>query len=298
MTAPSLTHALTSDTHALAEELERILVTVKSATGGGSGTSWSEDGLVITNHHVVPGENATVVLGDGSEHRAAVEARDAANDLALLRVDARLHPATPGDSAGVRPGHLAFAIGNPWGQRGTLTAGAIFSRGAATAENGGHLQDVIRADLRLAPGNSGGPMTDALGRVIGINSMIAGGMAIAIPVATVLNFVERSLNSKPGVLGITFQPVRVPHAVAASYDVDDAAALMLTAVEPGSAAERAGLYPGDIVLRAGSGRRGLRHLAGRLRDVRAGQPFPLELLRGGQLLDVTATPAARTTPFD
>ena len=117
--------------------------------------------------------------------------------------------------------------------------------------------------------------------------------AIAIPVATVLAFVERALHSKPGVLGITFQPVRVPQAVAASYEVDDEAALMLTAIEPGSAAEAAGLFPGDIILRAGQGRRGLRHLARALRNVRAGDPFPLELLRAGRLVDVQPTPSAQ-----
>jgi len=292
--ATPLMLALSSEAHVLAEGLERILVTVQSRAGGGSGTAWTEDGLIVTNHHVVPGGGATVVLSDGSEHGATLEASDPEHDLALMRVDARLVPAQPGDSAAVRPGHLAFAIGNPWGQRGTLTSGVIFSRGAATVENGVHLRDVLRADLRLAPGNSGGPMADALGRVVGINSMIAGGMAIAIPVATVLNFVERAVDSKPGVLGIAFQPVRVPQAIAAAYQVDDEAALLLTAVEAGSPAEQAGFFPGDVLLSAGDGRRGLRHLAGPLRSIRAGTPFAVELLRGGELRSLTAVPAPRT----
>jgi len=275
----------------LAERLARVLVSVRSAQGGGSGTVWTKDGLVVTNHHVVPGDSATVVLHDGNEFEATVEARDPERDLALLRVPAVLTPAEPGDSADARPGTLAFAIGNPWGQRGTLTSGIVVSRGTATEENGAHLTDVLRADVRLAPGNSGGPMTDARGRVIGINSMIAGGMAIAVPVDAVKAFVAEALAGKPGRLGIAFQPVRVPHAIAASYEVEDDAGLILTGIEPGSPAETAGLIPGDIVIGAGPGRRrGLRYLESPLRSMRAGQQFELQLLRGGKLVQVAAVP--------
>lgn len=288
-----LTASLSSDVNDLAERLDEVLVTVKSRAGGGSGTSWSADGLVVTNQHVVPNGSAVVVLRDGSEFEATVEERDPEHDLALLRVNATLTPATAADSTGVRPGSLAFAIGNPWGQRGTLTSGVIFSAGGATDE-GLRLGDVIRADLRLAPGNSGGPMTDARGHVIGINSMIAGGMAIAVPVRHVEELVARSEPGEPGFLGISFQPIQVPHAIAASYQVDDETALMLTAIEPGSAAERAGLIPGDIVLGAGDGRRGLRHLSQPFRSMRANKPMRLSLLRGGRLVDVAATPQSRS----
>ena len=288
----TLLSGFSEETADLAARLDRILVSVRSEHGGGSGTAWSEDGLIVTNHHVVPGDAATVVLQDGREFAATVEARDQDHDLALLRIDARLEPAAPGESRDARPGALAFAIGNPWGQRGTLTSGIVVSRGTATEENGSHLADVLRADVRLAPGNSGGPMCDAQGRVIGINSMIAGGMAIAVPIDTVKTFVADALAGKPGRLGIAFQAVRVPHAIAASYSVDDDAGLMLTDIEPGSPAELAGLIPGDIVVGAGAGgRRGLRHLERPLRSMRAGQAFPLALLRAGRLVEVAAVPA-------
>jgi serine protease Do len=288
----TLAESLSRDSETLAAQLRAILVTVRSGAGGGSGTAWTTDGGIITNHHVVPEDEAVVTLDDGSEHRAVVEARDPEHDLALLRIDAALPiVAQEGDSAGVRPGALAFAIGNPWGQRGTVTSGAIFSTGGATEDNGVQLRGVIRADLRLAPGNSGGPMTDAAGRVIGINSMIAGGMAIAVPAHEVVEFVARAKPGARGVLGISFQPVRVPHAIAASYEVEDETGLMLTGIEPGSAAEQAGLLPGDIVLGAANGRRGLRHLARPFRSIRANEPMPLSLLRGGQLIEVTTHPA-------
>ncbi len=292
-TTELLTSSFSDEAAHLAERLRNILVTVRSESGGGSGTAWTKDGLVVTNHHVVPGDHAIVVLNDDTEHDARVEARDPEHDLALLRIDAELTPAEAGDSTTVRPGSLAFAIGNPWGQRGTLTSGIVLSNGGATEENGVHLRDVIRADLRLAPGNSGGPMTDAQGRVIGINSMIAGGMAIAVPAHRVTEFVANAEPGEPGFLGITFQPIQVPHAIAASYEVDDETALMLTGIEPGSPAELAGLIPGDILVGAGNSRRGLRHLDRPLRGMRAGKPLPISLLRAGKLLDIAATPAVR-----
>lgn len=285
--------SLSEEAAALAAYLDRVLVTVRSNAGGGSGTSWTADGLIVTNHHVVPGDSATVVLADGSEYRADVEARDAEHDLALLRVDAALTPAVAGDSRAVLPGSLVFAIGNPWGQRGTLTSGIVLAGGPRSDENAVRIPGVIRADLRLAPGNSGGPMVNARGEVVGINSMIAGGVAVAIPSHTVVEFVAETAG-QPGFLGITLQPVNIPHAIAASYHVDDDAGLMLTGIEPGSPADLAGLLPGDVVLGVGEQRRGLRHLGPALRSMRAGRPLDLHLLRGGKVVQTHATPVART----
>lgn len=285
--------SLSEEAAALAAYLDRVLVTVRSNAGGGSGTSWTADGLIVTNHHVVPGDSATVVLADGREYRADVEARDAEHDLALLRVDAALTPAVAGDSRAVLPGSLVFAIGNPWGQRGTLTSGIVLAGGPRSDENAVRIPGVIRADLRLAPGNSGGPMVNARGEVVGINSMIAGGVAVAIPSHTVVEFVAETAG-QPGFLGITLQPVNIPHAIAASYHVDDDAGLMLTGIEPGSPADLAGLLPGDVVLGVGEQRRGLRHLGPALRSMRAGRPLDLHLLRGGKVVQTHATPVART----
>lgn len=286
--------SVSAESGELAARLNRSLVTVRSRAGGGSGTVWTAGGLIVTNNHVVPGDHAEVVTSDDRVLDARVVARDSSVDLALLRVDAAgLEPVEAGDSAALRPGQFVYAIGNPWGQRGSVTAGIVLTTNASTVENGVPLEHVIRADLRLAPGNSGGPLVDAGGRVIGINAMIAGGMAVAIPSNTVVEFVAKASEGEPGFLGVTLQQVQVPHAIAASYSFEDEAGLMLTEIEPGSAAEEAGLLPGDVLIGIDGERGRVPAVARRLQGMRAGRPLKLALLRGGKLHEASATPAAR-----
>lgn len=186
--------SLANATGDLTEAMRRSLVTIRSEAGGGSGTAWRRDGLVITNHHVVPGEHAEVILPGGQALHGRVVARDIENDLAAIRVDAELTPVEAGDSARLRAGEMVFAVGNPWGLRGSVAAGIIFAVGPAP-EGGLPVREVIRADIRLAPGNSGGPLADARGRVVGINSMIAGGMGVAIPANTIARFIAERVGS-------------------------------------------------------------------------------------------------------
>jgi len=293
MTAAFSLHSTLSEASAtLARRLDDILVSVRSPAGGGAGTAWAADGLIVTNNHVVPSGHPTVELRDGRTLDGTVVSRDPETDLALVRIDAELIPAVPGDSTALRPGNLVFAIGNPWGRRGIVTSGVVLAtQGNATGENPAHIRDVIRADLRLAPGNSGGPLADASGRVVGINSMISGGMAVAIPAATVQAFVARETPGQPGVLGVTLIPVSIPNAIAASNALPEAAGLMLTGIRPGSPAEQAGLLPGDVLLGLGGRHGGLRRVAEELRAMRAGSPVELMLLRGGRLVRTKALPA-------
>ena len=273
----------------LAMALRSILVSIRGDAGGGSGTVWSEDGLVITNSHVVPGEAATVTLPDGQTLDAPVTARDPDRDLAALRVPVKgLAAAAPATS--VRPGQLAFAIGNPWGQPGVLTAGVVLGSGPATLESGLELEDAVRAEVRLAPGNSGGPLADAHGRVIGINAMVSGGMAIAVPARLVERFAAGDV---PGTafLGIVARPALVRGAVAGRV-IAPREGLLVTGVEAGSPAERAGLLPGDIVLALGEAA-GVQAASRALRRLRPGTPVALSLLRGGRLVEAYAEPAAR-----
>ena len=228
----------------IAEKLRRSTVLVSAGgRGGGSGVIWSSDGTVITNAHVVRGSPISLQLWDGREFQATVASRDPHRDLAMLRIGAtNLPSALVADSSQVRPGELAIAIGNPLGFVGALTTGVIHT---VCSVPGLGSQSWVQANVRLAPGNSGGPLADARGRVIGINTRVAGRLALAIP----SNIVRDFLLSGPSDawLGVTIQPVRIPRSNAGSGK-GHTLGLLLLEVESGSPASSASLLPGDILL--------------------------------------------------
>jgi serine protease Do len=225
----------------IAEQLRRSTVLIHSGgRGAGSGVIWSSDGLVVTNAHVVRGSRVDVQLWDGREFEAAIHSRDPRRDLAQLRIDAtNLPAATAADSSKLRPGELAIAVGNPMGFVGALATGVIHAVGPLS---GLGRQTWVQADVRLAPGNSGGPLADAHGRVIGINTMVAGQLALAIPSNAVRDF----LSSGPANawLGVTVHPALIPR----SADEGKTFGLVVLEVEPGSPADMASLMSGDILL--------------------------------------------------
>src|ERR1700675_472854 len=229
----------------IAEQLRRSTVLVlPGERGNGSGVIWSADGVIVTNAHVARASRMRVQLWDGREFDAALVSRDTRRDLAELRISAaNLPAATAADSSQVRPGELAIAIGNPLGFVGALTTGVI----QAVGPLGGSLRRFgsepwVQADVRLAPGNSGGPLADARGRVIGINTMVAGRLALAIPSNDVYQFLFAG--PRGAWLGVTLHPVRVPRGNVHTFG------LVILEVEPGSPAARASLLPGDILLGA------------------------------------------------
>ncbi|MDH3944202.1 MAG: trypsin-like peptidase domain-containing protein [Anaerolineae bacterium] len=180
----------------LVDRLQRSLVLVHGRAGGaGAGVIWSTDGLVLTNAHVISGARAHLTLSDDRRAEGRLLARDPDVDLALLRLDIdSLHPVAVGDSNKLRPGELVFAIGHPWGQRAAVTSGIISHLALANTRGPRREIPVIRTDARLAPGNSGGPLANAAGEVIGINTMIVGGdQGFAIPSSVALDFVQNSL---------------------------------------------------------------------------------------------------------
>jgi serine protease Do len=261
----------------LAERLRQSTVQVRTGqSGGGSGVIWRSDGLIVTNAHVARGKRLDVELADGTLLRARVTERDDARDIAALRVDASgLQAATIGDSDRLRPGHLAFAVGNPFGVVGAVTSGTIFAAGS----NGGRGVRWIQADVRIAPGNSGGPLADAHGHVIGINSMIYGGLAIAVPANTIVRFI-RGANARPR-LGVVIEPVALRNGGGPTLG------LLVFEIEAGSDAELAGMLPGDIIVRIGS--RALHSpedLPDALVETGAGGTLDLSVVRGGVTLDL------------
>jgi serine protease Do len=190
------------------------------------------------------------------------------------------------ETASLRAGELVIAVGHPWGEPGATATGVITAVGPAPAGVPQHLDQAVYADIQLAPGNSGGPLVDARGRLVGINAMINGGLGVAVPseyVATLVAEVESP--GARGVLGIVGDPVVIQTAEG------DADALLLTSVAAGSAAEAAGLIPGDLLLSA-DGQRGLRAMTRRFRTLAAGASVQFEVMRAGAVRTLEAVPAA------
>jgi serine protease Do len=227
----------------VAEQLRRATVLIESRKRGhGSGIVWSSEGTIITNAHVVGGPHTRVQLWDGREFRARVASRDARRDLAALHIEASALPAAAiADSSALRPGQLAIAIGNPLGFLGALTTGVIHAVGPIPAMGSATW---VQAGVRLAPGNSGGPLADARGRVIGVNTMVAGRLALAVPSNAVRDFL---LGEVPqGWLGVSVRPIRLPPEGGSGQR--GAFGLLLVEVEEQSPAALASLLAGDILL--------------------------------------------------
>jgi serine protease Do len=215
----------------VAERLRRATVQVHSGRGQGSGSGviWSADGSVLTNAHVVRSAELRVELWDGRRVPARLVSRDTRRDLALLRIAAAdLEAAAPGDSGSVRPGEVVIAVGSPLGFAGALSTGVVHSTGPIAGMGN---WSWIRADVRLAPGNSGGPLANAEGRVIGINTAVINGLGVAVPSNRAMEFVQHG--PRPA-LGVALRPVPL--------------GLLLLEVESGGAAERASLRQGDTLL--------------------------------------------------
>ncbi|MBI3970581.1 MAG: trypsin-like peptidase domain-containing protein [Chloroflexi bacterium] len=274
----------------VAAQLSRSVVEVRPERGGaGAGTIWRADGVIVTNNHVAPGGRAGVVLYDGRRLAASIVAHDQWNDLAVLRVDeSDLPAATIGDARALRPGELVLAVGHPFGVRAALTIGVVNGAVGDRSVDGG--RELVRADVLLGPGNSGGPLADARGRVVGINAMVGGGLALAVP-SHVVDRLLRRWERGPR-LGIGVRDVVLPQALAAKAPKGAPGrhrrdrALLVTEVAGDSAAERAGLMLGDILL-AVEGRplEGTDGLAGAL-AVHDGGAMRLSLLRGGAPAEV------------
>jgi len=221
----------------IADRLRRSAVSIQAGAqaGSGSGVVWNAAGLIVTNAHVARGKDATVELWTGRRHPARLLAQDTRRDLAMLRIDAppeELEPASIARADALRPGEIVIAVGNPLGFQGAVSRGVVHTVGPVRGLGG---LAWVQADIRLAPGNSGGPLADAQGRVVGINSMIAGGVGLAVPAEAVERFVR--YGASQATLGVTVQPVRSRRT----------SGLLVLDVVDNSPAARASLLLGDVL---------------------------------------------------
>src|SRR5512141_1762052 len=177
----------------LVEQVMPSLVVVRGRRfGAGSGTVWDSNGLILTNNHVIGRHTPIVMLQDDGEYESTLVARDADVDLALLSIEASgLTPLKPA-SVSPRVGEMVFAFGHPWGQRNTVTRGIVSALVTAQNRRGAKLP-IVRSDAPLAPGNSGGPLVNARGEVVGINAMIVGGdQSVSIAASVANEFVKKA----------------------------------------------------------------------------------------------------------
>ncbi len=284
----SLTSPLSEQLGDLAASLQQSIVAVRDGRrGSGTGVVWSPD-MIITNHHVVGGDQADLVFSDGRQATGQVIGRDPHNDIVALRVEGTPEPAIIGDSTTVRVGQIVVAIGHPMGIEHAVTVGIVSGLPSPSDPRA-----LIRSDLHLLPGNSGGPLLTASGSVIGINAMVAGpGTALSVPEYTIRAFLARIAGQSP-VLGLELTPVALPLAWRGLALDNVEHALLVTGVEQGSVAELAGIYPGDLLL--GVGDRAVQHplrLREELSTAARHDPLRLRLIRGGRPLEIDISQAA------
>jgi len=225
--------------------------------GGGSGFVFTPDGLILTNSHVV--HDATrieVTLPDGRRAPAHTIGDDPATDLAVIRIDASGLQAVPlGDSQQLRPGQMAIAIGNPYGFQSTVTAGVISALGRSLRSYSGRLiEDVIQTDAALNPGNSGGPLVDSRGQVIGVNTatiLPAQGICFAIGINTAKFVASRLLRDgriRRSYIGVSAQTVPIHRRVIRFYNLERETGVVVVGIEDRSPARTAGLREGDVIV--------------------------------------------------
>lgn len=274
----------------------------RQTEGAGSGFLFTPDGFILTNSHVVHGASEVVVTTEeGDRYPAELVGDDPDTDLAVVRGSGTVISVPLGSSRKLAVGQLVIAIGNPLGFQHTVTAGVVSALGRTMRSRSGHLIDgVIQTDAALNPGNSGGPLVDSRGQVVGVNTatiMGAQGICFAIGADTAEFVASRLIRDgrvKRSYIGVMGQGVPLHRRLVRYYDLPAESGLLLLNVVEGSAAQVAGLRERDVVIRfAGHNVTGVDDLHRLLTDERNGRTSEVELIRGTQLLKLFVVPQAR-----
>ena len=271
----------------------------REAAGAGSGFVFTPDGFILTNSHVVHGaSDVNVAFADGRRLRAELIGDDPETDLAIIRVTTSALPSAPlGDSASLRVGQVVIAIGNPLGFQSTVTAGVVSALGRSfRSVNGRLIDNVIQTDAALNPGNSGGPLLDSRGHVVGVNTAVilpAQGICFAVAVNTVKLVAGQLIahgRVRRGRIGVGGQNVALPRLAARAHRLERPSGVLITTIEDGSPAARAGLQPGDIIVGfGGEAVRGIDDLHRLLTADRIGTGTTIIALRRADRLELPIT---------
>ena len=269
-------------------------------SGEGSGVLYTPDGYLLTNSHVANGgTELRAALTDGREVQATLIGDDPETDIAVLRLAGSGFPyATFGSSSALRVGQLVVAIGNPFGYQATVTAGIVSALGRSLRTRSGRLiESVIQTDAPLNPGNSGGPLVDGSGRIVGINTAIAGGaqgicFAIGIDIAAdVAATLMREGRVRRSRLRFAGQTITLDRRILRGLGRSSPTAILVLEVLRDGPAERAGLENGDVLLDFdGAAIESLDHLHRLLTVERAGRDLPIRVLRKGKLIELAVRP--------
>jgi S1-C subfamily serine protease len=277
--------------------------TQQEATASGSGFIFTPDGFILTNSHVVHGATKIdVALMDGRRFQAQLIGDDPDTDLAVIRINApNLVPASLGDSHSIRVGQLVIAIGNPYGFQYSVTAGVVSALGRSLRAQSGRLMDgVIQTDAALNPGNSGGPLVNTRGEVIGVNTatiLPAQGICFATSIDTAKFVAGRLLRDgriSRSYIGFAGQNVPIPRRIVRFYQLPVESGVLIVSFENNtklSPAKEAGLLSGDLIVDFdGHPIRGIDDLHKLLTDERIGQRIPVTIIRGTQKLTFSVVP--------
>lgn len=289
--------------HVAALEMNSLRRNGQIRIGSGSAVVFTGDGYLLTNAHVVSGlRSGRAIFADGTHTDVELVGADPLSDLAIVRGHRTPPPATLGNAESLHVGQLVIAVGNPLGLAGSVTAGVVSGLGRSIPVRSGRhsrvIEDVIQTDAALNPGNSGGALADTRGRIVGINTAVAGlGLGLAVPINSTTQRIIAALlkdgRVRRAYLGLVSTPI--PLDASAVIRTGQKEALRVVDVISGSPAERAGLLPGDLVLsarsRAVSSAESLQKL---LFSQAIGEPFPLTVLRDGGIHELVAVPSEMT----
>ncbi|MGH9325344.1 MAG: S1C family serine protease [Terriglobia bacterium] len=300
--SPSVVHIHVA--HALRGRQAQDAASPRAVHGSGSGFVFTSDGFILTNSHVVDGaERINVTLADGSSYAADRVGDDPHTDLAVVRVSAPgLVPAAFGDSRALRVGQVAIAIGNPYGFQCTVTAGVVSALGRSLRVRSGCLIDsVIQTDAALNPGNSGGPLVDSHGKVIGVNTgmiLPAQGICFAIAINTAKFIAGRLIKDGKitrSYIGVAGQQTPLPRRLIRLFHLAVESGVLAASVEANSPAERAGVRAGDLIVGfAGQPVGTVDDLHRLLTDQQVDVSSPLEVIRNQEKRTIHIIPVAVT----